>query len=397
MVKPRSREEIMNTSNLASIIINNYNYARFLREAVDSALNQTYRNTEVIVVDDGSTDDSREIIASYGDRIIPVLKENGGQTSAVNAGFSSSQGSVIFFLDADDALFSTGVERAVDLFKEDVAKAQWRLVLIDADSKDTGEVMIRDLSEDDPRDLVRTKCPFCYPTPPMSGNAWSRAFLESVFPLPEVGKEFKIVSKGAEGPDEYLSALAPLFGRVIGVPELQGYYRLHGTNGYSSLPFDERVKHDLLLFDRCLAAVHSYCGKLGIDIDAERWRQDSWEHRVYRAAQEITALIPANASFILVDEDLWDAGDFVAGRRRIPFLEREGKYWGRPSDDATAIGDLERLRQSRADFLVFAWPAFWWLDHYTEFNRHLNSEFRCVLQNNDVMMFDLRRPETVGA
>jgi hypothetical protein len=55
------------------------------------------------------------------------------------------------------------------------------------------------------------------------------------------------------------------------------------------------------------------------------------------------------------------------------------------------------MRQSTADFLVFAWPAFWWLDHYTEFNRHLNSEFRCVLQNNDVMMFDLRRPETVGA
>jgi glycosyltransferase involved in cell wall biosynthesis len=55
---------------LVTILINNYNYGRFLRDAIDSALNQTYSNTEVIVVDDGSTDSSREIIASYGERIV---------------------------------------------------------------------------------------------------------------------------------------------------------------------------------------------------------------------------------------------------------------------------------------------------------------------------------------
>ena len=72
---------------LVSIIVNNYNYQRFLTEAIDSALKQTYCNTEVIVVDDGSTDGSLEIIASYGRRIIPLLKGNGGQNSALNAGF----------------------------------------------------------------------------------------------------------------------------------------------------------------------------------------------------------------------------------------------------------------------------------------------------------------------
>jgi glycosyltransferase involved in cell wall biosynthesis len=66
---------------LVSVIINNYNYGRFLGEAIDSVLNQTYQRTETIVVDDGSTDNSREIIAGYGDRIIPVLKANGGQNS----------------------------------------------------------------------------------------------------------------------------------------------------------------------------------------------------------------------------------------------------------------------------------------------------------------------------
>ncbi len=80
---------------LASILINNYNYGRFLHEAIDSALSQTYPHTEVIVVDDGSTDNSREIIASYEDQIIPVLKENGGQASALNAGFAASRGEIV--------------------------------------------------------------------------------------------------------------------------------------------------------------------------------------------------------------------------------------------------------------------------------------------------------------
>src|SRR5713226_5859186 len=93
----------------ASIIVNNYNYGRFLKDAIDSALHQSYPGVEVIVVDDGSTDHSREIIASYGDRIIPVLKENGGQASAFNAGFSQSRGKVIFFLDSDDAMLHTAV------------------------------------------------------------------------------------------------------------------------------------------------------------------------------------------------------------------------------------------------------------------------------------------------
>src|SRR3954451_20463787 len=95
---------------LVSIVIDNYNYARFLPEAIESALAQTYPDTEVIVVDDGSTDDSREIIASYGSRVRPVLKTNGGQASAFNAGFAASRGDVVLFLDSDDTLFPEAVE-----------------------------------------------------------------------------------------------------------------------------------------------------------------------------------------------------------------------------------------------------------------------------------------------
>src|SRR5262249_14409541 len=130
----------MTNARLASIIINNYNYAGFLREAIDSALNQTYRNTEVIVVDDGSTDESREIIASYGDRIVPVLKQNGGQNSALNAGFSVSRGDIILFHDSDDVLFPTAVEASLEAFAEpDVVKVYWPFIKFDDSSRKTGK------------------------------------------------------------------------------------------------------------------------------------------------------------------------------------------------------------------------------------------------------------------
>src|SRR3954447_21770694 len=76
----------------ASVVVNNHNYARFLSDAIDSALSQTHPDTEVIVVDDGSTDGSPEVISGYGDNITAILNEWGGQGSAVNAGFAASSG-----------------------------------------------------------------------------------------------------------------------------------------------------------------------------------------------------------------------------------------------------------------------------------------------------------------
>jgi glycosyltransferase involved in cell wall biosynthesis len=88
-----------------SIIINNFNYGRFISTAIDSALAVDWPDKEVIVVDDGSTNDSRDIIARYADGIIPVLKENGGQCDAVNTGFVRATGEAVIILDSDDRLF----------------------------------------------------------------------------------------------------------------------------------------------------------------------------------------------------------------------------------------------------------------------------------------------------
>src|SRR4051812_24563460 len=103
---------------LVSVLISNHNYGRYLGEAIDSALAQTYPRVEVIVVDDGSTDDSREVIARYGERVVPVLKANGGQASAWNAGFAVSRGEVVCMLDADDVFAPDKVDRVLHRLKE---------------------------------------------------------------------------------------------------------------------------------------------------------------------------------------------------------------------------------------------------------------------------------------
>jgi glycosyltransferase involved in cell wall biosynthesis len=371
----------------ASIIINNYNYGRFLAEAIDSALSQTYPNTEVIVVDDGSTDNSREIIASYGDKIIAVLKENAGQTSTFNAGFPAARGEIICFLDSDDVLLPAVLEQAASFFTNtNLIKVHWSLWIVDAHSRKTGALKPpHTIPEGDLLDLVIRDGPDSAVWSPTSGNAWSRQFLEKVFPLPEVEKEFGVGSASA---DAYLSMLAPLFGHIKRIEEPQGFYRLHGQNDHSAMSFDKKLKRDLQLFDHRSAILSKYCQEMGVNVEPDKWKENSWFYRLHLATEEIAKLI-GQKTFILVDDDAWMMDD-SDNRSVIPFLERNGQYWGAPSDNETAIRELERLRQSGANFLVFAWTAFWWLDFYSEFHYYLRTKFSCVLENERLVIFDLR-------
>src|SRR5262249_58917153 len=116
-----------------------------------------------------------------------------------------------------------------------------------------------------------------------------------------------------------------------------------------------------------------------------------WVARLRQAAKEIQALIPRGATLILIDEGECAEGEFAAERHVLPFLERDGQYWGAPPDDHTAIRELERLRRSGASFLAFAWPAFWWLDYYSEFSGYLRTKFQCLLESECLVVFDLRK------
>jgi glycosyltransferase involved in cell wall biosynthesis len=368
---------------LASIIINNYNYGRFLTEAIDSALGQTYQNIEVIVVDDGSTDSSREVIVGYDDRVISVFKTNGGQASAMNAGFEKSNGDVIIFLDSDDILFTDAVQKVMPFFvEESVAKVHWPLYVMNEQGIKTGEIKPKSkLPEGDFRnDVLHIGPPFSS-SPPTSGNGWSRKFIESVMPIPE--NKFRI------GADTYLFEIAPFFGMIKRIEEPQGFYRSHRNNNYGTMSFSDKLTTEVRLYDALFTSLEKYCKKLGIPHDSKVWRKKSWFHLLQEAVLEIKELAPESSNIILVDDNKWDAGNSLEGRRIHPFPEEDGYYAGAPANDAEAIAELERLRKMGADYIVFGWGCFWWLDHYKDFKTYLEKNYKCVKENERLILFQL--------
>ncbi len=126
--------------DLVSIVISTYNRANFLREAIDSALNQTYHDIEVIVIDDGSTDNTGEICVSYGEKIRYFRKENGGVSSALNMGISYMRGLWLKHLDSDDTLEDHCVEELVKFANEKNARFVYSdYVIVDDQGKRVGE------------------------------------------------------------------------------------------------------------------------------------------------------------------------------------------------------------------------------------------------------------------
>jgi glycosyltransferase involved in cell wall biosynthesis len=213
----------------ASIVITNYNYGRFVARCIDSALAQSYPNTEVVVVDDASQDQSRQIIQSYGTRVLSVLQErNGGQGAAFNVGFRASHGGVILFLDADDWLYPHAVARVLAAISPGVAQVQFRLHLVDGGGRQIDLLPPPEVKFDDgdvvPILLSRGR----YEGTVTSGNAFVRSTLSSILPVPE--KEFRISADG------YLVTVAPFCGKVVSIDEPLGAYVVHGTN-YWTGPF----------------------------------------------------------------------------------------------------------------------------------------------------------------
>src|SRR5215207_8868462 len=141
---------------LLSIIIANYNYGRFVGQAIDSALAQAWEHKEVIVVDDGSTDESRQVIEPYGRHILPIFKDNGGHGSAFNAGFTRSRGEVVIFLDSDDMLLRDAGVRAIQMLNDKrVSQVHWPMEKINAAGKRTGErIQNAPLADGNIRDFV---------------------------------------------------------------------------------------------------------------------------------------------------------------------------------------------------------------------------------------------------
>lgn len=217
------------TNILVSIIINNYNYGRFLGTAIDSALKQSYPYTEVIVVDDGSTDNSQEVITGYGNRLIPILKQNGGQASAFNAGFAASRGEIICLLDSDDVFLPEKVAEIVNVFT-DQPETGWcfhSLRLIEADTKtlSKGRHEAGPSRQCDFRLVVKETGELPLHTPATSALCFKRSLLQQLLPMPE--------AQGISIGDHYLKFAAASLSKGFYLDQELTLQQMHGDNAYT--------------------------------------------------------------------------------------------------------------------------------------------------------------------
>ncbi len=113
------------------------------------------------------------------------------------------------------------------------------------------------------------------------------------------------------------------------------------------------------------------------------------EREKYRkTADELMKLGVEAAAIVLVDDLMLDSALIPSGNCR-PFLEIGGEYCGRPMDSAAAVIEIERMRREGARLIAFVWSSFWWLEHYSEFARHLSDRYESVLKNERLLVFDL--------
>lgn len=251
----------MTKTPLVSIIVNSYNYEKYVAASIESALNQNYDALEVIVVDDGSTDNSRNIINSYGDRIRTVFKERGGQTSAINQGFAACSGDLIFFLDSDDVLWPYAVSEVVKAWRPELVKIQFNLRFVNETGRPIGKTYASQLGSGDLRsDLLKSVNIY----PPTTGNVYSRKLLEKLFPIPE--------RTWLSHSDAYLAWLAPFYGHVLSIVNPLGDFRLHGANNWktSGSLSPERIEKEVQLLVNIQTLLKTKEKDLGIEL-TDNW------------------------------------------------------------------------------------------------------------------------------
>jgi glycosyltransferase involved in cell wall biosynthesis len=207
-----------------TVLIDTYNYGQFIEQAIDSVLSQDFPldKVQILVVDDGSTDDTSDRVRKYGSQIEYLRKPNGGQASAFNFGIARSRGEIVALLDADDYWMPTKLRRIVDEFGRhpETGMIYHRLFQLNTETNETGESVFVSLAgylPDKPSDFVQY---FPHQT---SCIAFKRKLLQQVIPIPE---NLRVQADG------YLGATMVFVAPVLGLPECLGTYRIHGRNLY---------------------------------------------------------------------------------------------------------------------------------------------------------------------
>lgn len=224
---------------LFSIIINNYNYANYIAEAIESVLKQSYQNFEIIIVDDNSTDNSKEVLQTYSKcqniKII-FLEENGGQANALNIGVENSNGDAICFLDADDYFHEEKLLTLKSLFENGAQYIHHKHITVQNNKTIANKLKYFPYSGHS--DFL------VYYLSQYIGNicstlSISKEVKEHIFPLP-YPDEWRIQA------DDLIVFSSALFTKATFLDSELTYYRIHGKNGYYSKEQSNCDKYKLL-------------------------------------------------------------------------------------------------------------------------------------------------------
>lgn len=217
---------------MVSVVIGSYNYGHFIEDAIESVRNQSFpvEEVEIVVVDDGSTDDTRERLRKYAGALRYIYKENGGQATAFNTGLREARGEIVALLDADDLWHRDKLSSVVREFESDPAvdvvhhymevvgrDGQVIGMLPDARAQGVISFSRRPLAS-----YLNGQLPF---TPPTSGMSIRADCLRKLAPIPE---EYRICA------DLYILSLLPFHAREFRLVERPlGRYRIHGANTWT--------------------------------------------------------------------------------------------------------------------------------------------------------------------
>ena len=250
---------------IVSIVIRNYNYGNYLPDALDSALAQTHASTEVIVVDDGSTDLSQDVLASYGASIRVVYQTHRGEGAAVNAGFGAARGDIVIFLDADDVLAPDAAARVAAAFGKGVARVRYRMwtmaedgTLLDA------QVPALELPDFDIYEQLHMFGGAISAS--QSANAYARWALHAALPMNETDWQ--------RSPDLHLNTLTSVMGDTKVIQAPLGGYRIDELNtrkNLQSIPVNDWV---VRIHPQMFAALKEKIG-------AEKWSRISATYPAY--------------------------------------------------------------------------------------------------------------------
>jgi glycosyltransferase involved in cell wall biosynthesis len=270
-----------------TVLIDSYNYGHFIEEAIDSVLAQDFpvNQFEILVVDDGSTDDTAERVRKFGPRIKYLYKLNGGQASAFNLGFQNAQGEIIAMLDADDYWLPGKLRRIVQEFDKypQAGMVYHRLQEFNMQSgqrRDSSFTAISGFVAKNRKDLL------CYILYPTSSLAFRRRCVEPLLPIPE-GLTIQA--------DSHLSGLIIFLAPIVAIDESLAVYRVHGANLFHSPGVEfsaERTQRRIKTFNALSEGMKAWLKTNGHDLSQRDVRAFLMQWFLNREADEFKVSMP---------------------------------------------------------------------------------------------------------